>query len=122
AGVRRLERGVRQTLSGAVRRDEVLEHRQSFTEVRLDRAFDDLADAAGELLLRLGHQAAHAGQLTDLVTRAAGSGIEHHEDRVEPALRPRHGFHHRVGDVRVRVRPGVDDLVVALTVRDVAGR
>ena len=28
-GVRRLERGVRQTLAGAVRRDEVLEHRQT---------------------------------------------------------------------------------------------
>jgi hypothetical protein len=26
--------------------DEVLQHRQAFTEVRLDRALDDLADAA----------------------------------------------------------------------------
>ena len=37
-GVRRLERGVGQTLAGAVRRDEVLEHRQPLAEVGGDRA------------------------------------------------------------------------------------
>ena len=73
AGVGRLERGVGQTLPGAVGRDEVLEHREAFTEVRLDRALDDFADAAGQLLLRLGHQAAHAGQLPDLVAADRGS-------------------------------------------------
>ena len=62
AGVRRLERGVGQALAGAVRRDEVLEHGQPFAEVRRDRGLDDLAR-------RLGHQAAHAGQLTDLLRR-----------------------------------------------------
>ena len=67
AGVRRLERGVGQTLTSAVRRREVLERRQTFTEVRLDRALDDFADATGELLLRLRHQSAHTRQLTDLV-------------------------------------------------------
>ena len=73
AGVGRLERRVGQTLPGAVGRDEVLEHREPLAEVRLDRALDDLADAAGELLLRLGHQAAHAGELPDLVAAAAAS-------------------------------------------------
>ena len=67
AGVRRLRGGVGQALPGAVRRDEVLEHREALTEVRLDRALDDLADAARQLLLRLRHQAAHAGELPDLV-------------------------------------------------------
>ena len=67
AGVRRLEGGVGQALPRAVGRDEVLEHREALAEVRLDRALDDLADAARELLLRLGHQAAHAGELPDLV-------------------------------------------------------
>jgi hypothetical protein len=71
AGVRRLERRIGQTLPGAVGRDEVLEHGEPLAEVRLDRAFDDLADASGELLLRLGHQAAHARQLPDLVPAAA---------------------------------------------------
>ena len=89
AGVGRLERGVGQTLTGAVRRDEVLEHREAFTEVRLDRALDDFADAAGELLLRLRHQAAHARQLTDLVARTTRAGVEHHEHRVEAAAATR---------------------------------
>ena len=67
AGVGRLERRVGQTLAGAVRRHEVLERRQPFAEVRLDRALDDFADAAGELLLRLRHESAHSRQLTDLI-------------------------------------------------------
>ena len=40
-------------------------------------------DAAGDLLLRLGHQAAHAGELADLLLASARSGVGHHEDRVE---------------------------------------
>ena len=43
AGVGGLERRVRQALAGAVRRDEVLQHREAFTEVGRDRRFDDLA-------------------------------------------------------------------------------
>src|SRR6185369_16929812 len=56
SGVGGLERRIRQTLSGAVRGDEVLEHREAFTEVRLDRALDDLANTTGEFLLRLRHE------------------------------------------------------------------
>ena len=67
AGVGRLERGVGQTLTSAVRRREVLERRKTFTEVRLDRTFDDFADTTGELLLRLRHKTAHTRQLADLV-------------------------------------------------------
>ena len=37
-GVRRLERGVGEALTSAVRRDEVLEHRETLAEVRGDRA------------------------------------------------------------------------------------
>src|SRR5690606_12731582 len=50
AGVGGLERRVGQALPGAVGRDEVLEHGEPLAEVRADRALDDLADAAGELL------------------------------------------------------------------------
>ena len=76
-----LQRRVGQTLAGAVRRDEVLQHRQAFAEVRRDRRLDDLAR-------RLGHQAAHAGELADLLLAAARAGVGHDEDRVEarPAL------------------------------------
>ncbi len=47
-----LERRIGQTLARAVGRDEVLQHREAFTEVRRDRGLDDFAR-------RLGHQAAH---------------------------------------------------------------
>ncbi|MBQ9892476.1 MAG: hypothetical protein IJM35_04905, partial [Bacteroidales bacterium] len=41
-GISRLEGGIRQTLTGTVRRDEVLEHRHSFLQVGNDRVLDDL--------------------------------------------------------------------------------
>ena len=76
ARVGRAERRVRESLAGAVGRDEVLEHGQALLEGGLDRTLDDLA-------LRVGHQPAHAGQLPDLRERPAGSGVGHHVDRVE---------------------------------------
>ena len=120
-GVRRLERGVGETLAGAVRRVEVLEHREPFLEVGNDRALDDLAR-------RLGHQAAHAGELTHLRRRAARAGMRHHVDRVDlrfgALLRrgPRGGDfpHHRFGDLLGALRPGIDDLVVFLALGDQA--
>ena len=81
AGVGGLERGVGQALAGAVGRDEVLQHRQPFTEVRGDGVLDDLARRAR-------HQAAHAGELADLLLRAAGAGVGHDVDRVELDRRP----------------------------------
>ena len=80
AGVGRLERRVRQTLARAVRRDEVLLHGEAFTEVRRDRRLDDFTR-------RLGHQAAHAGELTDLLLRASGARVGHDVDRVEELAR-----------------------------------
>ena len=75
-GVRGLERGIGEALASAVGRDEVLENREALTEVRRDRRLDDLAG-------RLGHQAAHTGELTHLLLRAAGARVGHDEDRVE---------------------------------------
>src|SRR6185312_7632753 len=77
--VRRLQRGIGQTLTSAVRRDEVLQNVQAFTEVRRDWRLDDGA-------VRLGHQAAHTGELTDLSGGTARSRVSHHEDRVERLL------------------------------------
>src|SRR5205823_182404 len=59
-GVSSLERGIRQSLTSAVSRDEVLQHGESFTEVGGDRRLDDLARG-------LGHQSAHTGELADLL-------------------------------------------------------
>ena len=62
-GVGRLEGRIRQTLPGAVGRDEVLEHGQPFPEIGGNGLLDDLTG-------RLGHQTAHAGQLLHLVLAA----------------------------------------------------
>ena len=119
AGVRGLERGVGEALAGAVRRVEVLEHGEPFLEVRDDRALDDLAGG-------LCHQAAHAGELAHLRGRAARAGMRHHVDRVDLRvaavdLLDRGDFlHHLVGDLVGGLRPGVDDLVVLLALRDQA--
>ena len=114
ARVGRLERRVRETLARAVRGDEVLQHGEAFTEVRRDRRLDDFPR-------RLRHQAAHAGELPDLLLAAPGARVGHDVDRVEglPFLvELLHLAEHRVGDVFGRLRPDGDDLVVALAVGD----
>ena len=68
ARVRRLESGIGQPLARAVGRDEVLQHGEPFTEVARDGRLDDLAGG-------LGHEAAHAGELPDLLLGATGAGI-----------------------------------------------
>ena len=111
AGVGRLQRRVGETLAGAVRRDEVLEHREALAEVGGDRRLDDLARG-------LGHEAAHAGELADLLLGAAGAGVGHDVDRVElvaDLVGLLHLAEHLVGDGLGRPVPDVDDLVVALT-------
>src|SRR5579885_2126365 len=68
AGVGGLERGIRQAFARAVRRDEVVQHVQAFTEVRGDGRLDDFAG-------RLGHQSAHARELANLLFRSARAGV-----------------------------------------------
>ena len=68
-------------LRGTVRGDEVLEDGEALTEVRLDRARDDLTT-------RVGHQATHAGDLAHLHDVAAGARADHHLDGVELLARP----------------------------------
>ena len=96
-GVGGAQRRVGEALSGAVGRDEVLEDRQALHEVGLDRPLDDLA-------LRVGHQAAHPGQLADLLERSTGAGVGHHEDRVELVEVVLHRLRDLVGGL-VPVRP-----------------
>ncbi len=123
--VRGLQRGIGQTLTGAVRRDEVLQNVEAFTEVRRDRRLDDRA-------VRLGHQAAHAGKLADLGSGTTSTRVGHHVDRVERlladglALAVDHLFgtellHHRLGDLVATTAPDIHDLVVALAIGDEAG-
>jgi len=117
--VGRLEGGVGETLAGTVRRAEVLENRQPFAEVRLDRRLDDLAR-------RLRHQATHAGELTDLLHTTSGTGMGHQVDRIDVAgTASRLGIrvllefrHHLLGNLLTGVRPGVEHRVVSLAVGD----
>ena len=114
AGVRRLQRGVGQALAGAVGGDEVLQHGEAFAEVRGDRVLDDLAG-------RTRHQAAHPGQLADLLLGSAGARVGHDVDRVELVaflVLLLHLLEHRVRDLLGDVGPDGDDLVVALAVGD----
>ncbi len=89
--------------------------RQAFAEVGLDRRLDDLARG-------LGHQAAHAGELADLLDAAAGARLGHQEDRVEVDLAVADVvlelLHHLGGDLLAGVGPGVEDLVVPLLLGD----
>ena len=119
--VRRLERRVGKAFTGAVGRVEVFENRQPLLEVGDDRRLDDLAR-------RLGHQAAHAGKLAHLLLGAAGAGVRHHVDGVDRlfaarllvVLDGRDAVHHFLGDAVRALRPGIDDLVVFLHLRDEA--
>src|SRR5439155_1740598 len=78
-------------------------------EVRGDRCLDDLARG-------LRHEAAHAGELADLLLATPCAGISHHVDRVELAtlLARLELAEHLLRDQLGDVRPDVDDLVVAL--------
>ena len=118
--VRGLQRGVGQTLPRAVGRVEVLQHGQALLEVRDDRRLDDLARG-------LGHQAAHPAQLLHLRRRTTRTGMRHHVDPVRLHLGAgivvpdrRDLAHHRRGDLVRALRPGIDDLVVLLTLGDQA--
>ncbi len=102
-GVGGAERGVGETLARAVGRDEVLEHGQAFGEVGLDRQVDDPPR-------RVGHQAAHARELADLLDVAAGARAHHHPDRAELV----EGDLGLGAHVLVGALPQLDHLAVAL--------
>ena len=114
ARIGRLQRGIGQTLAGAVRRDEVLQHVEAFAEVGRDRGFDNFAR-------RLGHQTAHTGKLADLLFRTARAGVGHDVNRIEVAAGAVvlfHGGEHLIGDPLGNLAPDFDDLVVAFAVGD----
>src|SRR6266566_6206587 len=113
AGISGLERRIGQALARAVRGDEVFQDGQAFAEVGGDGCLDDFAG-------RLSHQAAHAGELADLLFRSACAGVRHDVDGIDVALfvLVLEGPEHFVGDFFGDVAPDSDDLVVALAVGD----
>ena len=89
--------------------DEVLEHIEPFGEVGLDGQGDDAPGG-------IGHQPAHARQLTDLLDVTARAGRRHHEDRIEGV----EAVHGHLGDVLGGLGPDLDCLLIALIVGDQA--
>src|SRR5271157_827481 len=113
ARIRRLEGSISQAFASAVSRNEILQHRQTFTEVCRDWRLDDFAR-------RLGHQSAHARKLTNLLLRTTSAGVGHNVNRVDFAglVHLLHVAEHLVGHLFGNCRPDFDHLVVALTVGD----
>jgi hypothetical protein len=104
-----VERRVGEALAGTVGADEVLQDRHALAEVAAHRDVDDPAR-------RVGHQSAHGAQLADVALVAAGAGVGHHPQRVVV----RKAGHHRVRHVLRGALPELDDLLVALVLRDEA--
>ncbi len=115
AGVGGLEGRIGEALAGAVRRDEELDDREALAEIGADGELDDVARG-------LGHEAAHAGELADLVAASARARVGHHVDVVEAGAVALEGLHHHRGQLLVGLGPDLDDAVVALFLRDVAGQ
>src|SRR6266540_867048 len=67
-----------------------------------------------------GHQTAHTCELTNLLAVTTGAGIDHQENRIQllTAIVMFQSAEHGTGNFVAGVRPDVDDLVVALAVRD----
>ena len=85
--------------------DEVLQHRQALTEVRLDWPRDDLT-------LWVCHEPAHTGDLSNLHHISAGTGVNHDEYRVGP----REVLLHGLGNFVSCARPDLDKFLTALRV------
>ena len=107
--VGRAQRGVGQSLAGAVGGDEVLQDREALTEGGLDRPGDHLT-------ARVGHQALHAGDLADLLRVPSGTRVHHHVERVE-GDRGQLGLH-GPPDLGVGRGPDLDLLLAPLVVGD----
>src|SRR5215211_1374795 len=96
-------------LPRAVGRGEVLEHREALHEVALHGLLDDLT-------LRVGHQAAHAGELGEVVVVTAGPRVGHHVDGVQaPEV-----VLHRLLDLVLGLGPQPDHTLQPLLVGDEA--
>ena len=94
-GIGSLQSGIGQTFTSTVSRDKVLQHGQTFLKVRKDRVLDNLTTFC-TTLLRFRHQTTHTGQLTNLLLRTTGSGIQHHVYGIESLIVARNSFHQNV--------------------------
>ena len=83
----------------------MLQNVQTLTEVTRNRKFDRMSR-------RIRHEAAHAGELLNLLIGTAGSGVSHHEDVVVLV----ETLEQILGELLIRLLPGLDDFLIALLV------
>ena len=104
-----LECCICQTFPGTMGGTEVFQNRQAFTEVCLDRSFNDFTGW-------FGHQTTHAGQLADLLDTTTSTRVRHQEHGIDiPATFTDiifHGVHHVLGDRFTSIGPLVQHMVV----------
>ncbi len=89
-----------------MRGDKVFQNVQALAEIGFDRQLDDMSRC-------IGHQAAHAGQLFDLLVGTAGAGVCHHKNIIVPVKVGQQ----RVCDLIIRRRPGLDHGLIPLRIR-----
>ena len=115
-GISRLQSGIRQTLTGTVGRDEVLEHGHTFLEVRENRVLDIGTGVGRAGLERLTHDTTDTCELLDLVGVTTCTGVHHHIYRVESFVRLLHVLHDDTLEFLIDLFPSINGLAVALVV------
>ena len=110
ARVRGAKRGIHQALTSAVGGNDVLGDREAFAEIGANWEVDDLP-------LRVGHQTAHANQLTHLGHISPGAGVSHHPHRVEWIVLVEVAAN-GLNQTLIGLSPGVDHLGVTFHLGD----
>ena len=110
ARVGRTQSGIGQPFARTMRAEEVLQCVQAFAEVGADGQGDDTAR-------RIGHQAAHAGQLPNGLDAAFRRARGHHRAQASRRVQI---LPHLLGDIVAGSCPQLNDLVVLLLFRDQA--
>ena len=113
SGVSSLQRGISKSLTSTVSRDEVFQHRKTFTEVRGNRTFNNLTG-------RLSHQTTHTRELLNLVLVTTSTGVDHHEEwvRLLFAFVILKLTIKCIRDIVTSTGPNIDHLLVALAIGD----
>ncbi len=106
AGVSGSKRGIGQTFTCAVRRHEILQHVQTFTEIGLDRQLDGTSCG-------ICHQTTHTCKLFDLLVGTTGPGIRHH---INIVIFVKPGEQH-FRKLLIRLVPSLHNLTVSLLLR-----
>ena len=105
-GVSSTQCGIGQAFTSTMRRNEVFQNGQAFTEVGFDRTVNDTTG-------RIGHQTTHTCQLTNLLFVTAGTGVSHHGNRIELV---HGGFHQLVGNLIGCFVPQIDYLTITFVI------